>query len=66
MISSKGCNHDRHCEERSNPDFTVLGAQRAIQNGSNLRVDLRLRHRWIPTPWLAPGLRMTEDVNGAQ
>ncbi len=50
--------------DREDPGIRMLRAQRAIQNGSNLRVDLRLRYRWILTPWLAPELRMTEDLKG--
>ncbi len=35
--------------QRSNPDFTALRRVASNSNGSNLRVDLRLRHR----PWIA-------------
>ncbi len=54
----------RHCEPwalagRGNPDFAMLRAQRAIQNGSIMRVVCGFATGWILTPWLTPGLRMT-------
>ncbi len=51
----------RHCERSEAIQALLLcAAKQAIRNGSNLRVDLRLRHR----PWIASSQAPRNDGVG--
>ncbi len=48
--------------DREDPGIRIFASAASNSNGLTMRVDLRLRPRWILTPRLTPGLRMTEGA----